>query len=283
MQFYRNKLPKLDDYVMVKITNHDSEIGIHCELIEYNNIPAVIMNTEISKYKINYAKKFPIGKIIPCIVYMIDDTRGHINLSYKKITDELSLKLENIYFDKYHIYKLFMDINNFCDNKDFVNDMLWNCFNFIEDSEDVESYKTYYNKILDNCNLIFNFDYNKNFSKDKQDEIINNFESRIKKTDVVIEQQFNLTLLENNFIEKINKIFYDIDLEKKIKLVCNSSPNYSLIVTAENINEAKNIINMFFEKLKNNLSNYKYLLTCDTNDFKIIKDRILSISYLKPL
>ena len=53
MQFYRNSIPKFEDSVMARVTSYDESIGVHCELVEYSNIPALIMNSEISKWKIN--------------------------------------------------------------------------------------------------------------------------------------------------------------------------------------------------------------------------------------
>ena len=72
MQFYRHKIPKSEDCVMAKVVSQDDNVGIHCELVEYSNIPALLMNEEVSKWKINYSKQFPVGKIIPCMIYMID-------------------------------------------------------------------------------------------------------------------------------------------------------------------------------------------------------------------
>ena len=203
MQFYRNKLPKSNDYVMIKVTEYNENMGVHCELLEYNNYPAVILNSEISKYKVNYIKKFPIGRIMPCTVYMIDKIKQHINLSCRNMGEELIKKIEDIYLNKCYIYKLFYEIE--IDNLDYIKEMIWNCLTYIEEKEDHDySFKKYYEMLLDTPDLIFNFDTD-NILSEKQ-VIIDKISSRVKKTDITSELYFSLLILENGFVSNIKNL-----------------------------------------------------------------------------
>lgn len=191
MQFYRNNLPKFEDYVMARIVGNDESIGVYCELVEYSNIPALIMNSEISKWKINYSKQFPVGKIIPCMIYMIDDVKKHINLSYKRLNEEQKNNFEKVYLNKLSIHKLFAELyyylksnnispeNNYY--KDHINNMIWECLDYIENKEDHDyNLEQYYNILLDNPELIFKFDEN-NVIEQYKELIISELQSRIKK------------------------------------------------------------------------------------------------------
>lgn len=287
MQFYRNTIPKFEDNVMAKVVGYDEDIGVYCELIEYSNIPALIMNAEISKWKINYSKQFPVGKIIPCMIYMIDEEKNHINLSYKRIKEEQKKIFEKVYVNKLFIYKLFLEIyyyfkmNNICsENNNFqveINNMIWDCYDYIENKEDHEfSIEEYYNLLLDNPELIFKYDKIGVFSRHKE-KIISELQTKIKKTDMLCELQFKLLVLEDNFCEKIKEIF---SIQKdKITISCISSPIYSFLVYGKTIDECKKICNEFYESIKNKLINYSHELVYSPEEIKIIKERTFTIQY----
>ena len=275
MQFYRHKLPKFNEYVMVKITGYNKDMGVQCELLEYNNYPAVILNSEISKYKVNYTKKFPVGKIIPCAIYIIDDIKQYVNLSCRNMGEELIKKIEDKYIVKCQIYKLFHEIET--DNLEYIKEMIWNCFTYIDEKEDHEySHKQYYEMMLDNPNLIFNFDKDNIFSE--RQVIIDKINSRVKKTDITSELHFSLLILENGFVSNIKKL---LEFEEEgIKLNNVSSPIYSIQITSKNLEDAKEIVVNFFDKLKEQL-NVKYNLDYDMDNLKVIHERQFYYHYSK--
>jgi translation initiation factor 2 alpha subunit (eIF-2alpha) len=135
MQFYRNKFPVVDEFVMVRVKSYSPSLGINCELVEYSNLPTLLMNSEISRKKIQYAKIFPIGKIICCMVNMIDN--NYINLTYKKITDEQKKECEQKYLNKLVLYKLFMSLHKFIFNNKSYHTVEDETHVTIEDSKHV--------------------------------------------------------------------------------------------------------------------------------------------------
>jgi translation initiation factor 2 alpha subunit (eIF-2alpha) len=279
MQFYRNEKPNFEDFAMVKITGYSENLGLYCELLEYNNISAVIMKTEISKYKLNYSKKFPIGKIFPCMIYEIDSYKDYINLSYKRLTEPTIEKLEADYVDKLHLYKLFHELDHFLENnfdKAYVSNMLWDCMEYVTEND--ITHKKYYEELLDNPQLIFNFDKENRITQDNRATIISSLDSRIKKTDITVELQFSLLILENNFMDKIKNIF---DIGERVQ--CVSSPIYSIVLSGKTVDETKETFTELLIKLKDKLSNTKHDLKFDISNIKIIKERFFSMSYIKPL
>ncbi len=279
MQFYRKELPSFEDYVMVKVTGYSEKLGLYCDLIEYNNKQAVIMNTEISKYKLNYSKKFPIGKVFPCMIYEIDTDKNYINLSYKGLTESTIEQLEALYVDKLHIYKLFHELDHFLEdnfNKEYVSNMLWECMEYIDDNE--ITHKKYYEELLDNPQLLFNFDKENLITEDNRNKIISSLESRIKKTDITVELQFSLLILENEFMTKIKDV---LTIDEKIN--CVSSPIYSIIVSGKTLDETKEKLIQIINVIKEKVSNFKHDLKFDISNVKVIKERFFSMSYIKPL
>jgi len=277
MQFYRNSLPQYEDYVMVRISSHDEKLGIYCQLVEYSDYPALLMNSEISKYKVNYNKNFPIGKIIPCMIYTIDGS--DVNLTYKRITDETKLELENKYIERLQLYKLFSDIyHNFKNiiTQKYANNMFWNCMDYIEENN--LKVRHYYETILEDLALLFNFDSEKLLIENT--EYLNNLTSRIKTTDILYELQIKLTILESGFLELINRLFCNTS---KIKITCVSSPVYSLILESSdsNLENIKLIYSNFIKELENKLTGFNHILEKNLFEIKIIKNKTYSVAYPK--
>jgi len=256
MQFYRNKVPKYEDNVMVIVTGHNPEIGVYCNLLEYDNIPAIILNEHISKWKINYDKEFPVDKILPCMIYLIDHDKQYINLSYRGVSKDLVKTISSEYYDKLHIYKLFDELNYFTNNTDinnkYIQTMVWDCLEYIKNKEDHEySYSEYYKLLLDNPNLIFSFDTDELFTQEIKNKILLSFDKRITKTDMTVENKFSLKLFESGFVEKINKIC-NITLENKDEILSVSSPFYRIVINAKTTDDVKIKLEKYLQQIKEN-------------------------------
>lgn len=286
MRFYKDIIPKYEDNVMVIVTGHNQEIGVYCNLLEYDNIPAIILNEQISKWKINYDKEFPIGKTLPCMIYIIDKEKEYINLSYKGVSKESIKTITGEYNDKLHIYKIFEELNHFTQNtninNEYIQNMIWDCLEFIKNKEDHEyDYSQYYKLLLDNPDILFSYDYAELFTEEIKNNILDSFNKRITKTDMTLEIKFSLKLFENGFVEKINKIC-DITLEDKDEILSVSSPIYRIVINSKTLDDAKNKTDKYLEEIKKNTNSYNVEFEADINNIKILKDRFFSLSYLNP-
>ena len=84
--FYNKKFPDIDEIVLVKVVKSDINVGYYVELLEYNNIPAFINISEVSKRRVKSLRKIICNnKIIPLIVINIDKENGYIDLSKKSL------------------------------------------------------------------------------------------------------------------------------------------------------------------------------------------------------
>ncbi len=113
MRFYSYNKPKVHtfierDSVIGKIIEVSDTTGIRVELLEYDNLPGLVLTTQIAKYKVNLHKLFPIGKCIPFVIHNIDG--DFINLSYKTLNDEKRKYYEECYKIRLRIYYLYEDI-----------------------------------------------------------------------------------------------------------------------------------------------------------------------------
>ena len=121
-RFYKNKFPKKDDYVKVRITSEDIDChGYHAELLEYNNIEAFMPLSHISKKRRIRSKKqlVDIDKIMFLQVIEVDKEKGYIDLSKKHIDEDLegqaeidfdySQKLLELAYSIYILYRHYLN------------------------------------------------------------------------------------------------------------------------------------------------------------------------------
>ncbi len=87
-RFYRNKYPNVDDLVYVT-TNQIAEMGAYCSLLEFNHVEGMILLSELSRRRIRSIQKvIRVGKNEVCVVLKVDQEKGYIDLSKKKVTLE---------------------------------------------------------------------------------------------------------------------------------------------------------------------------------------------------
>ena len=87
-RFYENKFPKMDEIVManVKLITH---IGAYVSLLEYNNIEGMILLSELSRRRIRSINKLiRVGKHEAVMVLRVDEEKGYIDLSKRRVSSE---------------------------------------------------------------------------------------------------------------------------------------------------------------------------------------------------
>lgn len=87
-RFYKNKLPKVDSYVMARIIKVDDE-GAECQLMEYDNIPAYMPISQFSSKRLRSIRQVAkAGSEEILRVFNIDQRTGAVDLSKKTLTEE---------------------------------------------------------------------------------------------------------------------------------------------------------------------------------------------------
>lgn len=94
-RMYENKFPNIDDLVMVNLFKSQClirttfEDGAYVELLEYNNINAMILSSEMSRKRVKYVKKLvKEGREEVLRVIRVDPVQGYIDLSKKSVQSE---------------------------------------------------------------------------------------------------------------------------------------------------------------------------------------------------
>jgi len=88
-RFYENEFPEVETTVVVQVLKIDDKIGAYVSLLEYDGKEGMINLGELSKKRIrSMAKILRIGSIEVCMVMSVDEDKGYINLSKKRVEPE---------------------------------------------------------------------------------------------------------------------------------------------------------------------------------------------------
>lgn len=88
-RFYQNEFPEVETTVVVQVNKIDDKIGAYVSLLEYDGREGMINLGELSKKRIrSMAKILRIGSTEVCMVMSVDEEKGYINLSKKRVEPE---------------------------------------------------------------------------------------------------------------------------------------------------------------------------------------------------
>lgn len=88
-RFYESEFPEVEDLVLVQIGKFDDKTGAYVTLLEYGGREGMINLGEISKRRVrSMAKLLRLGSTEVCMVVSVDEEKGYVNLSKKRVASE---------------------------------------------------------------------------------------------------------------------------------------------------------------------------------------------------
>jgi translation initiation factor 2 subunit 1 len=88
-RFYEHEFPEVEDMVVVQVLKLDDKTGAYVSLLEYDGKEGMINLGELSKKRIrSLLKILRIGSIEVVSVMSVDEEKGYINLSKKRVEPE---------------------------------------------------------------------------------------------------------------------------------------------------------------------------------------------------
>merc|ERR1711920_107395 len=91
-RMYESPFPEIDDVVMVQVRSI-AEMGAYVRLLEYNNIEGMILLSELSRRRIRSINKLVrVGRDECAVVVRVDQDKGYIDLSKRRLSDEEKVK-----------------------------------------------------------------------------------------------------------------------------------------------------------------------------------------------
>ncbi|KAI9276174.1 eukaryotic translation initiation factor 2 alpha subunit-domain-containing protein [Sporodiniella umbellata] len=96
-RMYENEFPKVDDVVMVNV-RQIADMGAYVKLLEYGDREGMILLSELSRRRIRSVQKLiRVGKDEVVVVLRVDEEKGYIDLSKRRVTPEDIVKCEEKY------------------------------------------------------------------------------------------------------------------------------------------------------------------------------------------
>jgi translation initiation factor 2 subunit 1 len=96
-RMYEDQYPSLDEIVMVNVTEI-GDMGAYVTLLEYDNIPGMILLSELSKRRIRSIHKLcRVNRHEVVTVLRVDKDKGYIDLSKRQVAPEDIAKCEDRY------------------------------------------------------------------------------------------------------------------------------------------------------------------------------------------
>ncbi|CEG67337.1 Putative Eukaryotic translation initiation factor 2 subunit alpha [Rhizopus microsporus] len=96
-RMYENEFPKVDDVVMVNV-RQIADMGAYVKLLEYGEREGMILLSELSRRRIRSVQKLiRVGREEVVVVLRVDEEKGYIDLSKRRVTPEDIVKCEEKY------------------------------------------------------------------------------------------------------------------------------------------------------------------------------------------
>lgn len=96
-RFYEQEFPQLDEIVVVQV-KRIVEMGAYVNLLEYNGKEGMMLLSELSKRRIrSVAKLLRVGRTEVCRVLRVDEEKGYIDLSKRRVAPEEAQEKEEAF------------------------------------------------------------------------------------------------------------------------------------------------------------------------------------------
>ncbi|CEP18912.1 hypothetical protein [Parasitella parasitica] len=103
---YENEFPKVDDVVMVNV-RQIADMGAYVKLLEYGDREGMILLSELSRRRIRSVQKLiRVGKDEVVVVLRVDEEKGYIDLSKRRVTPEDIIKCEEKYMKSKAVHSI---------------------------------------------------------------------------------------------------------------------------------------------------------------------------------
>lgn len=237
--FYDKDHPEIDQVVIIKIDT-EGDLGYDVSLLEYANQEAFLPFTEIFKRRTRKKKGVKIGQIIPVIV--LDINKGHIDVSKKRMPENLIGESMRNYQNASRLFKLGVEINKFYDTndtppmspKDVMVQTVW----------PLQEASILFDKLLVEPEKVFE---SSQIDPDFTNQYLDNMKNRIKCKNLIMEMNIQLAITCPNGLAVLKEIL-DLSIitvpEKlSLKIVVDSPPIYKIKVKGNCEDTARNLLN----------------------------------------
>jgi len=231
-------LPRKGEIVMCTV-KHVSPHSAFVTLDEYENVEAMLHISEVASGRIKNIRDYIVpGKQIVCLVLRVDERKGYVDVSLKRVTDSEKRRK----FLEWRFSKRMSNLLQFLSKK------------LKEDPEEVER------KILERYNslgeffksvqrkgpqLVDTLDISEKWKKALKEE----FSEALKRKKSVIKAILELRSYASDGVGRVRKVLREIGGDG-VEITYLGAPRYQLKITAENYKVAESMLSEIERKLE---------------------------------
>lgn len=126
-RFYEQEFPQLEEIVVVQV-KRIVEMGAYVNLLEYNGKEAMMLLSELSKRRIrSVSKLLRVGRTEVCRVLRVDEEKGYIDLSKRRVAPEEAQLKEEAFAKAKAVHGIMRHVaqNNNIDVEDLCMKISW--------------------------------------------------------------------------------------------------------------------------------------------------------------
>jgi len=264
-RMYEQELPNQDDLVVVRV-NKVEEFGAYVTLLEYNNIEAMILSSEVSRKRIrSIHKHLRIGKQDVMQVLRVDKEKGYIDLSKKYVTEDDITAATDRFTKSKTVHSIMKHTAVTCNIPviDLLQKVAWPLYDKYEDDEDETGHALDgLNKILLDESLVDEYELEPNVKECLLKEI----KHRLAEQPFKIQAQIDVTCFTTEGITAIKEALtvgkgHAEEKNQKLEVNLLSTPTYRLITQCTDkqygidlINGAMGVIKAAIQERKGNFA-----------------------------
>lgn len=237
----KDKFPKEGDAVVVKIASIDNDI-VKAELLEYGDTPGLILGSELSKKRFkSVVQVTKPGNIEVCQVLKVEEERGFIDLSLKRVSDSEKAECREGFSKAKLAYQIIARVSK--QTGQSIQELYEN-WAYSKESEygTLFSYFVHARGDLETLNGEPNGDYIKKIIEDQ-----------FKASTYKVRADVDVTCISrgvNGIKEAFNKA---IEQDKTLEVCLLKSPTYSIVRVSDDKDEAFRIVNAACEAVKKSI------------------------------
>ncbi len=244
-----NRIPKYGSLVIGEVSKI-SPFGAYCKLIEYNNLEVFLPLREISSGWIKNIHEFlHINQRVVCKIIYIDQAKGTIDVSLKKVTPSGSKEKINEYnLEKRSeaIVAQATKVSNLTDQKNEIKSIIISEFS---------NYTTFLSKLSEKDEVL----KDSKLPIDLQNEILSIIRSSRKEKEHIVSYIMTIGALDSKTsIDEIKNTLEKVEKETGSKIYYISAPKYHISAEAKNYPEAENKIKKAESIINSSLKNINF-------------------------
>ncbi|OZJ02566.1 hypothetical protein BZG36_04339 [Bifiguratus adelaidae] len=268
-RMYENEFPKPDDLVVVNVRQIE-DMGAYVKLLEYNDREGMILLSELSRRRIRSVQKLiRVGRNEVVVVLRVDEEKGYIDLSKRRVSPEEVTKCEDRYNKSKAVHSI---LRHVAEKHDIPLIELYQKFGWPLYRKYGHAYDAFKMAIADPEPVLEGLDMPANI----RDELLSNIVRRMKPQPVKIRAHIDLRCTGSDGVEAIKKALQAGEAcgtaDVPLKITYLAAPLYVITADALEKNIGFEVMENALETIKETVEGYKHSRFAISKEAKLVNE-----------